>query len=121
MMFVETVGLTMQTQKYDTTLEKNYEGTYSEKVPSTNHVPSLPPSTGPLTIEKPIPEEILCPPKSMIQEVIFNPSAQDFKFYNIIDDMAQVLCTISTLEVLQTCPTQRKNLLSPLGALDSQN
>ena len=35
--------------------------------------------------------------------------------------MAQEPCTMSTLEVLQTCPTQWKNLLSVLGALYYEN
>ena len=75
MMTAETVGLTTRTQKYNKTPEKNDECTSYEKDSPTNHVPSLPPSTSTLTIEKLIPDAILRPPKSMIQKTVFNPSA----------------------------------------------
>ena len=39
----------------------------------------------------------------------------------MVEDLSQALCAMSTLEVLQTCPTQRKNLLSVLGELDLEN
>ena len=35
--------------------------------------------------------------------------------------LAQAPCVMSTLEVLQSCPTQRKNLLTALGDLDPNN
>ena len=39
----------------------------------------------------------------------------------MVEDLAQEPCAMSTLEVLQSCPTQRKNLLTSLGALDPDN
>ena len=41
--------------------------------------------------------------------------------YNIVEDLAQAPCAMSALEVLQTCPTQWKNLLTILGAMDPEN
>ena len=38
--------------------------------------------------------------------------------YNIVDDLAQTPTVMCTLEVLKTCPMQRKALLSTLGAVD---
>ena len=38
--------------------------------------------------------------------------------YNIVDDLAQNPTTMSALEVLKTCLTQRKSLLAALGAVD---
>ena len=38
--------------------------------------------------------------------------------YNIMDDLAQTPMAMSALEVLKTCPTQRKSLLAALGAVD---
>jgi hypothetical protein len=35
--------------------------------------------------------------------------------------LAQSLATMLVLEVLQTCPTQRKSLLSALGVVDPAN
>ena len=39
----------------------------------------------------------------------------------MVEDLAQEPCAMSTLEVLQSCPTQHKNLLTTLGALDLDN
>ena len=38
--------------------------------------------------------------------------------YSIVDDLAQSPAAMSALEVLQSCPKQRKALLSALGAVD---
>jgi hypothetical protein len=38
--------------------------------------------------------------------------------YNIVDDLAQSPTTMSSLEVLQMCPSQWKDLLSSLGVVD---
>ena len=38
--------------------------------------------------------------------------------YSVVDDLAQSPSTISTLEVLQTCPSQKKTLLTTLGAIE---
>ena len=53
---------------------------------------------------------ILCPPKSTLWKAVFNPNA-------LVEDLAQAPCAMSTLEVLQSFPTQRKKLLTALGAL----
>ena len=39
----------------------------------------------------------------------------------MVEDLAQAPCVMSTLEVLQNFPTQRKNLLTALGAVDPDN
>ena len=64
---------------------------------------------------------VLHPPKSTLKKDVFNPSARAAQFYNVVEDLAQAPCAMSTLEVLQSCPTQRKNLLTALGALDLDN
>ena len=64
---------------------------------------------------------ILRPPKSTLWKAAFNPNSQATQFYNVVEDLAQAPCAMSTLEVLQSCPTQRKNLLTALGALDPDN
>ena len=48
-------------------------------------------------------------------------SSEASQFYNVVEYLAQAPCAMSTLEVLQSCPTQRKNLLTALGALDPDN
>ena len=39
----------------------------------------------------------------------------------MVEDLAQAPCAMSTLEVLQSFPTQRKKLLIALGVLDPDN
>ena len=39
----------------------------------------------------------------------------------MVEDLAQAPCAMSTLEVLQSFPTQRKNFLTTLGTLDPDN
>ena len=64
---------------------------------------------------------ILCPPKGTLSKVVFNTNARVAQFYNIVEDLAQAPCAMSTLEVLQSCPTQRKNLLTALVSLERDN
>ena len=61
------------------------------------------------------------PPKNTLRKAVFNPNARAAQFYNVVEDIAQAPCAMSTLEVLQSFPTQCKNLLTALGALDSDN
>ena len=61
---------------------------------------------------------VLRPPKSTLRKVVFNPNAQAAQFVNVVEDLAQAPCAMSTLEVLQSCPTQCKKLLTALGDLD---
>ena len=56
-----------------------------------------------------------CPP---IQRVSNNVMAIAAVSYNIVDGLAQTPTAMSALEVLKTCPTQRKSLLAALGAVD---
>ena len=64
---------------------------------------------------------ILHPPKSTLWKAVFNPNSQASQFYNVVEYLAQAPCAMSTLEVLQSFPTQHKNLLTALGYLDSDN
>ena len=41
--------------------------------------------------------------------------------YNIVEDLAVSPSAMSALEVLQSCPAQRKLLLSAIGAIDLQD
>ena len=64
---------------------------------------------------------VLHPPKSTLRKTIFNPNSRVAQFYNVVEDLAQAPCAMSTLEVLQSCPTQCKKLLTMLGDLDLDN
>ena len=114
MMSSYTINLNTRSHSYDKPAEKK-----DEKVPSTSSSPC--PSNGPVVIEKPNLDLILRPPKDTLRKAIFNPNARAAQFYNVIEYLAQAPCVMSTLEVLQSCTTQQKNLLTTLGALDLDN
>ena len=50
-----------------------------------------------------------------------NTSARAAQNYNIVEDLVQAPSAMSALKVLQTCPTQKKALLSALGGIDPQD
>lgn len=45
-------------------------------------------------------------------------SSKASRTYSIVDDLEQSLATMSTMEVLHTCPSQQKAMLSSLGSMD---
>lgn len=84
-------------------------------VPST----STPRSSGPLHIERPNNEFILqLPPKDVLWKSSYNLNTRAAQHYSIVEDLSQAPEAMSTLEVLQTCPTQQKSLLSAIGPID---
>ena len=58
------------------------------------------------------------PPKGEAYRTIYNPNSHATKHYSIVEDLAQAPCTMFALEVLQSCPTQWKALLSSIGGVD---
>ena len=118
-MFSDTVSLQTWSQSYDKPTDKKEDNSSSGKALSTSSPKSS--STVPLTIEKPALDMVLCPPKSTLRKLVFNPNARAAQFYNVVEDLTQAPCAMSTLEVLQSCPTQRKNLLTAVRALDLDN
>jgi len=79
---------------------------------------SMPPPETSLHIEKPIVDPIPHPPNGSIRRIVHNPNARASPNYSILDDLASAPCAMSTLEVLQSCPSQWKALLSAIGACD---
>jgi hypothetical protein len=61
---------------------------------------------------------LLPPPKGIVQKSAFNPHARVAQNYNIVEDLAQAPSMMSSLEVLQICPAQRKALLKAIGGID---
>jgi hypothetical protein len=47
-----------------------------------------------------------------------NPHALAAQNYSIVEDLAHEPSAMSTLEVLQSCPTQWKALLNSIGGID---
>jgi hypothetical protein len=82
--------------------------------PETNPTPTGPP----LVIPRPSAEPPLRIPRIPLRRNVHNPQARAAHNYSLVDDLVQSPAAMSVLEVLQTCPTQWKSLLSALGAVD---
>jgi hypothetical protein len=68
-----------------------------------------------------MPELTIKPPKGVVHKSTFNPRARAAQHYNIVEDLAQSPSAMSTLEVLQNCPSQRQALLSAIGGVDPKD
>jgi hypothetical protein len=51
-------------------------------------------------------------------KICLNHHARVAQNYSIVEDLAQAPSAMSTLKVLQSCPTQRKALLKAIGGID---
>jgi hypothetical protein len=119
------VNLTTRSATYNMPVKpdkpKIANGPPPDPLPSSVNPPSVSPPSGPLQIEKPSFDSILRPPKSTIQKSTFNPNSWADQNYNIVEDLAQALCAMSALEVLQHCPNQRRTLLAAIDAFDPES
>ena len=96
---------------------------YTSSQPGPGKEPD-PPGT-PLRIEKPVDKPVDKPadkteaapriPKGVLKRSGHNPNARAVQNYSIVEDLGHTPCAMSALEVLQSCPSQRKALLSALG------
>jgi hypothetical protein len=59
----------------------------------------------PLHIEKTLGETMTCIPKGEFKKASHNPNASAIHNYYVVEDLSQTPCAISTLEVLQRCPS----------------
>ena len=99
MMSSESIHITTRYLSYDPYLEKKGDNILVDKT----YTFVSPPTNG-LQIEKPVHDAVLWTPKSTIRKSIFNASAHDSQYYNVVEYLSHAPCVISTLEVLQTCP-----------------
>lgn len=74
-----------------------------------------------LHIERPPVETIPWIPKCSSKRASINPNARAAQSYSIVEDLAQIPCAMSALEVLQSRPAQQSALLSAIGAVDPTN
>ena len=79
-----------------------------------------PPTEIPLHIENLMDKPEIAPhiPKGVLKNSGHNPNARATQNYYVVEDLGQTPCAMSALEVLQSCPSQRKALLSSLGVND---
>jgi hypothetical protein len=58
------------------------------------------------------------PPNGIVQKSSFNRHARAAQNYSIVEDLSQAPSEMSALEILQSCPTQQKELLKDIGGID---
>ena len=94
---------------------------YGTSQPDLGKEPAPPES--PLPIDKPSDKPEIPPhiPKRFLKRLGHNPNARAVQNYSIFEHLGQIPCVMSVLEVLQTCPMQRKYLLSALGVVDGNS
>jgi hypothetical protein len=109
-----TILLTSEEEILLQTRNRQYPAESTSTPPETNPAPAAPP----LVIPRPTAEPPLRIPRIPLRRNVHNPQARAAHNYSLVDDLAQSPAAMSVLEVLQTCPTQRKSLLSALGAVD---
>jgi hypothetical protein len=109
------ITLTTRAKDYSSSKEK-----VDEIPPSlVQPYPTTPPTNGPLHLERPSLDTIFRPPpKGVFQKSAFNPHAHVAQNYSIVEDLAQAPFVMSALEVLQSCPIQRKALLKAISGID---
>jgi hypothetical protein len=79
-------------------------------------IPSLP-----LQIEKTLGETMTRIPKGAFKKTSHNPNARATQNYSVVKDLSQTPCSMFSLEVLQSFPSQRKSLLTALGSTETCN
>ena len=87
--------------------------------PSSGSTKPLSTSNGPLHIPQPKVEVHTKIPKGPLHRNA--ASGRAAHSYSIVDDLVQSPATISTLKLLQSCPSQNEALLSAMGAVDRAN
>ena len=85
-------------------------------ISSSGSTEPLSTSNGPLHIPQPKVEVHTKIPKGQLCQNA--ASGQATNSYSIVDDLAQSLASISTRELLHSFPSQKKALLSAMGAID---
>jgi hypothetical protein len=114
----DTVTLTTRAKDYTPSKEKVDD--IPPNLVSTS--PPNPPTIGPLHLERPNLDTVIRPPpKGVIKKSTFNPHARAAQNYSIVEDLAQAPSAMSALEVLQSCPAQRRALLKAIGGIDSKD
>jgi hypothetical protein len=75
----------------------------------------------PFQIKRTMGETMTRIPKGAFKKASHNPNARATHNYSMVEDLSQTPCAMSALEVLQSCPSQRKALLATLGSTETCN
>ena len=81
------------------------------------------PLESPLHIGNPMDKPNIAPriPKGVLKHSGHNPNSRATQNYSVFEDLGQTPCAMSAFEVLESCPPQRKALLSSLGINDDNS
>jgi len=60
-------------------------------------------------------------PKGAFKKASHNPNTRATHNYSVVEVLSQTPCAMFALEVLQSCPSQRKPLLTALGSIETCN
>jgi hypothetical protein len=75
----------------------------------------------PLQIEKMLGKKMTRIPKHAFKKASHNLDVRATHNYYVMEDLSQTPCAMSTLEVLQSCPSQKKALLTASGSTETCN
>jgi hypothetical protein len=106
----------MKSDAFIATRAHDYSKPSSSEKGKEAEIPSLP-----LQIEKTLGETMTRIPKGAFKHASHNPNARAAQSYSVVEDLSQTPCAMSALEVLQSCPAQRKALLTALGSTETCN
>jgi hypothetical protein len=98
------------------TREHDYSKPRASEKGKEAKIPSLP-----LQIEKMLGETMTRIPKGAFKKDSHNPNARATQNYSVVEDLSQTPCVMSSLEVIQIFPAQRKALLTALGSTETCN
>lgn len=85
---------------------------------SKDKEPLMSQQTSPLQIEKLVLDMMPRPPNDMLRRHVHNMNSYTTQKYNIVEDLSQVPYIMPTLEVLQGCHAQCKELLTTISGVD---
>ena len=105
----QVLMLSISKQKNDaliSTRNKDYGNPQLSNNKATDQ-PSSSTSTSTEVVPPIILELTIKPPKGVVHKSTFNPHARAAQSYNIVEDLAQSSSAMSTLEVLQNCPSEK--------------
>jgi hypothetical protein len=98
------------------TREHDYSKPSTSEKGKESKIPSLP-----LYIDKNLGKTMTCIPKGAFKKASHNHNERATQNYSVVEDLSKTPCAMSSLEVLQSCPSQRSALLTSLGSTDTCN
>jgi hypothetical protein len=106
----------MKGDAFISTRAHDYSNPSTSKKGKEDEIPSLF-----LQIEKNLGETMTRIPKGAFKKASHNPNVRAAQNYYVVEDFSQTPCALSSLEVLQSFPSQRKALLATLGSVETCN